>query len=88
MDDPALQLMDRGGQADHFRNFIDAVREGVRLNAPVEVGHLSTTLCHLTNLGIEVQRPLRWDGKTESIIDDAQANRLRGRPMRNPWKLA
>ncbi|MCH7227771.1 Gfo/Idh/MocA family protein [Haloferula sp. A504] len=87
-DDPELQLLDRGGQAEHFRSLIDAIRDGSRLTAPVETGHLSTTLCHLTQIGIDVQRPLRWDGKTESIIDDAQANRLRGRPMRNPWKLA
>lgn len=87
-DDPELQLLDRGGQADHFRSLVDAIRDGTRLTAPVGPGHLSTALCHLTNIGIEVQRPLRWDGKKEIIIDDPQANRLLGRPMRNPWKLA
>jgi len=54
----------------------------------VDVGHLSTTLCHLTNIGIEVQRPLAWDAKSEMIVNDPQANRLLGRPMRKPWKLA
>lgn len=86
-DDPALQLMDRGGQADHFGNFINAIRDGVRQNAPMEVGHLSTTLCHLTNIGIEAQRPLHWSAANEAFVKDAQANRLLGRPMRAPWKL-
>ena len=54
----------------------------------MDVGHLSTILCHLTNIGIEVQRPMKWDAKSETIIDDPQANRLLGRPMRAPWKLA
>lgn len=87
-DDPELQHVDRGGQAEHFRNLVDAIRDGTRLTGPVDVGHLSTALCHLTNVGIEVQRPLRWDGKEEKVIDDPQANRLLGRPMRKPWGLA
>jgi hypothetical protein len=87
-DDPALQLMEKGGQADHFINFIDAIRYGTRQNGPMEVGRLSTTLCHLTSIGIETQRPLVWDAKSETIVNDPQANRLLGRPMRAPWKLA
>lgn len=84
--DPRLQLLDRGG--DHFANFVDAIRNGARLNAPMEVGHLSTTLCHLTQIGIETQRPLRWDGNKERFVNDPTADRMLGRPMRAPWKLA
>ena len=87
-DNPALQLMDRGGQFDHFKNFVDAIRDGGRLNAPMEIGHQSTTLCHLTSIGIETQRPLTWDGAVERFVNDPQADRLLGRPMRAPWKLA
>ena len=86
-DDPTLQLMDRGGQADHFHNFINAIRNGERQNGPMDVGHLSTTLCHLTNIAVETQRPLQWDAKTETFVNDPQADRLLGRPMRAPWKL-
>jgi predicted dehydrogenase len=87
LDDPALQLMDRGGQREHFVNFIDAIRYGVRQNGPMEVGHLSTSLCHLAGISIETQRSLVWDAKTETIVNDPQANRLLGRSMRAPWKL-
>jgi len=87
-DNPALQLMDRGGQMDHFKNFVDAIRYGERLNAPMEIGQLSTTLCHLTSIGIETQRPLQWDGGAERFVNDPQADRLLGRPMRAPWTLA
>jgi len=86
-DDPELRLMDRGGHSDHFRNFIEAIRSGVPLNAPPEVGHLSTALCHLTSIAIETQRPLRWDAGSESFPGDPLANRLLGRPMRKPWNL-
>ena len=86
--DPELQLMDEGGQAAHFRNFIDAIREGRRQNGAMDPGHLSTTLCHLTGIGIELQRPLSWDGRRERFAGDPVADRLLGRPMRPPWTLS
>lgn len=87
-DNPALQLMDRGGQMDHFKSLIDAIRYGTPVNAPMEIGQLSTALCHLTSIGIETQRPLRWDGTVERFVGDPQADRLLGRSMRAPWTLA
>ena len=87
-DNPALQLMDRGGQMDHFKSLIDAIRYGTPVNAPMEIGQLSTTLCHLTSIGIETQRPLNWNSSAERFVDDPQADRLLGRSMRAPWTLA
>ena len=87
-DNPALQLMDRGGQMDHFKSLVDAIRYGTPVNAPMEIGQLSTTLCHLTSIGIETQRPLNWNSLTERFVDDPQADRLLGRSMRAPWSLA
>jgi len=45
----------RGG-GDHFVNFIEAVRTGRRdhLNAEVEVGHISTAVCHTGNISYRV----------------------------------
>jgi myo-inositol 2-dehydrogenase/D-chiro-inositol 1-dehydrogenase len=87
-DNPALQLMDRGGQMDHFKSLVDAIRYGTPVNAPMEIGQLSTTLCHLTSIGIETQRPLNWNSSAERFVDDPQADRLLGRSMRAPWTLA
>ena len=38
-----------GGDVEHFQNFIDAIRDGAKLNAEIEEGHKSTLLCHLGN---------------------------------------
>lgn len=86
-DDPEFAQIRAGGEAMHYLNFVDAIRYGTRQNAPMEIGRLSTNLCHLTQIAIEAQRPLRWDNSKESFINDSQANRLLGRPMRSPWKL-
>ncbi len=77
-----------GARGDHFYNFIAAIRYGEKLMAPKEIGHLTTKLCHLTNIGIEVQRPLQWDDKQERFVNDDQANMLLGRPMRAPWRVS
>ena len=72
---------------DHFRDFADAIREGREPCAPVGIGHLSTTLCHLTTIGVTLQRPLRWDASRERFVSDPLADRLLSRPMREPWSL-
>jgi predicted dehydrogenase len=50
----AIRTFSGGG--DHFVNFIDAVRSGDRgrLRAEVEVGHLSTAVCHTGNIAYRV----------------------------------
>jgi hypothetical protein len=42
---------------------------------------------HMGNIAMEVRRKLRWDPEKEEFADDPQANRLRGRPLREPWTL-
>ncbi|HEX5790010.1 MAG TPA: hypothetical protein VFY13_02605, partial [Luteolibacter sp.] len=71
----------------HYQDFLHAIREGRQPAAPIEVAHLSTTLCHLANIAIVLGRPLRWDGKRERFIDDPVADRMLASPMRAPWNL-
>lgn len=58
-DDHGKQIRTFSGGGDHFANFIDAVRKGDRnlLNADVEVGHVSTAVCHTGNISYRVGRP-------------------------------
>jgi predicted dehydrogenase len=48
----------RGG-GNHFRNFLDAVSSGRRedLNAEIEVGHVSSALCHMANISHRLGQP-------------------------------
>jgi predicted dehydrogenase len=72
---------------DHFENFLDAIRDGAPLAAPAEIGHRTTTTCHLCNIAIALKRPLRWDPAHEQFVDDPDADSLLARPMRAPWQL-
>jgi predicted dehydrogenase len=63
---------------DHFANFINCVRtrKAADLRAPIEEGHISCALVHLANASYRLGRTLRFDGETERVIDDDEANRL------------
>lgn len=71
----------------HMQIWLDAVRDGKSdgVNVTAEIGHRSATVCHLANLAMLLERPLRWDPKAEDFIDDAQASRLTDRVPREPW---
>ena len=55
--------------------------------ADVEIGHRSATVCHLGNISIWLNRPLRWNPTAEEFEGDPEANRWLDRPLRAPWRL-
>ncbi len=71
----------------HLQNFLDCIRTGRRPNADIEEGHKSTRMCHLGNIALRLGRTLRFDPKTETVRDDAEANRMLGRAYRKPFVL-
>jgi len=74
-------------EANHYRNFIDAVRAGdpSRVNAPIIEGHLSSSLCHLGLISARLRRSLDFDPATETFVNDSEANALLTRKYREPF---
>jgi len=72
---------------DHHRNLIDCIKTRGRTAAPVEVGHRSTSVCHLGNVAMTLKRKLNWDPSAERFVGDDEANRMLSRSMRSPWHL-
>ncbi|MDY0167835.1 MAG: Gfo/Idh/MocA family oxidoreductase, partial [Thermoguttaceae bacterium] len=73
----------------HMGNWLHAIRtrRPDALRVPVEASHRSATVCHLANIAMELERPLQWDPVAEAFPGDDEANRLRSRPMREPWRV-
>jgi predicted dehydrogenase len=73
----------------HYQNFIDAIRanDPKMLNCDIVEGHLSSALPHLANISYRVGRALTFDGKTETIVGDAEANKLLTREYRKPYVI-
>jgi hypothetical protein len=72
---------------NHGGNFVGAVKGRNQPAAPIDVAVRTDTLCNLQLIAATLRRRLRWDPKKEQFLDDAEANTLLDRPMREPWKL-
>jgi predicted dehydrogenase len=71
----------------HLQNWLDAMRSGGKLNAPIETGHRSASVCHLANIARRIGKSLRWAPESERFIDDAEANDQLQRPRRRGFEL-
>ena len=76
-----------GRSRGHHLNFIEAVKTRGECTAPVEVGHRTASMCHLTNIALKLGRKLNWDPDKEQFINDAEANRMLIPAMRSPWQV-
>jgi len=70
---------------NHYRTFIDCVKSRETPNESVEIGHRVSSICHLGNMVMKLDRKIRFDPKTETIIGDDEANKMLERPHRGPW---
>ena len=69
----------------HFANFIAAIRNGEKLNAPIDVGNVAVTMLQLSNIAWEMNRELALDSKDGRIHNDPEALKLWGREYENGW---
>jgi predicted dehydrogenase len=70
---------------DHFANFIAAIRNGEKLNAPIAIGNVSVTMLQLSNIAWEVNRELQIDTSDGKILDDPLAMKSWGREYEPGW---
>jgi predicted dehydrogenase len=72
---------------NHHQNWLDCIRTRQTPVCDVEIGCRSTTVSHLGCIAHWTGRPLRWDPTKERFLSDNEANRLRSRAMRTPWRI-
>ncbi len=73
--------------AGEQRNFLDCIKTRKLCYAPAEIGHRTISIAHIGNISMMLKRKLEWDPERERFVDDAVANWLLSRPMREPWTL-
>ncbi len=83
--EPVLSEKPSGGS--HTRNFLDCMKSRARPNADVELGRLSTTICHLGNTCTRLRRDVRFNPATEDFGADQEANALLTKTYRAPYTL-
>jgi len=75
--------------ADHFSNFLDAIRSGKSedLSCDITEGFYSTALPHLANISYRLGRLLKFMGDTERFANDPEADKLLTRIYRKPYVI-
>ncbi len=72
---------------NHTENWLECIKSREKPVADVEIGHRSTTLCHLCNIARWVGRKLQWDPEKEIFPGDDEANSHLDRPRRKGYEL-
>ena len=68
---------------EHATDFMEAVRQGTRPSADIEIGHRSAALAHLSNIiARSGEGCLAFDPASERFVDNDAANALVTRPYR------
>jgi hypothetical protein len=68
-------------------NFLECMRTRKEPYHPAEDMHRSATIAHMGHIAMKLRRKLQWDPGKEEFINDAEANSMRTRIERDPWKL-
>lgn len=72
---------------NHYKDFLDVMRKRSKPICDVEVGHRTASVCNIGNIAYQLKRSLHWNPKKETFRNDAEANALLGRPMKNEWAI-
>lgn len=71
----------------HAKDFLDCVRSRSQPRANAEATANTHITCHGAYIACQLGRKVRWDPASRSFINDEEANRLRSRAYREPWRV-
>jgi predicted dehydrogenase len=75
-----------GRPMHHLRDFLNGVRTRRPCVANEVVTHRTMSTNHAANACMLLKRNMKWDPAKEEFLADADANRLRSRALRAPWR--
>jgi predicted dehydrogenase len=70
---------------NHYQDWVQAIRKRSKPISDVETGHRTASMCNIANIAYELQRPLKFNPKTEKFVGDPYADMLLSRPYRGKW---
>jgi len=72
---------------DHHENWLECIRTRRRPVCDVEIGHRAASVGHVGDVAWWTGRSLTWDPAKEEFAGSEEANRLRSRVLRPPWRI-
>jgi predicted dehydrogenase len=80
--DPAGLTAQFPHSLSHHRNWLECVKSRQTPLSPAPIAHRANTACILSWIAMKLGRPLQWDAKRETFVDDAEANSMLSREER------
>ena len=74
------------GLDEHVQNFLECIREGGELNAPVEVGAKTAIVSEMGNIAYRTGQRIHWDAASGKFKEEA-ADKLTRLNYSDNWKL-
>jgi predicted dehydrogenase len=84
------EMVKHGGSVTdkpHTTNFADCIAGDAKPAASIEDGHKTAIMCHLANITTSFNRHVKFDPRTQTIVDDPQASAMEGREYRSQWQM-
>lgn len=69
----------------HLRNFVDCVKTRDETACGIEMGNVSSALCHLGNIAYRLGRSISVNPVSGSVTDDTAVRQFAAREYRAPW---
>ncbi|MEZ5402163.1 MAG: Gfo/Idh/MocA family oxidoreductase [Bryobacteraceae bacterium] len=71
----------------HVRDFVNCVKSRRQPQANALAAAQTHITCHAAYIAFQLGRKMRFDPATDSFVNDDEANRMRTRAMREPWRI-
>lgn len=71
----------------HVRDFLDCVKSRKPPRANALAAAQTHIACHAAYIAFQLGRKVRFDPAADTFLGDEQANRMRSRAMREPWRI-
>jgi predicted dehydrogenase len=77
----------REATANHVRDFVNCVKSRKHARSNALAASQTHIACHAAYIAFQLGRKLTFDPATDAFVRDDEANRMRTRAMREPWRL-
>lgn len=71
----------------HWRDFVECIKTRSRPRSHAAAAANTHIGCHAAYIAYQLGRKLTWDPAKQEFLGDAEANRMRSREIRPPWRL-
>ena len=82
-----LEDIYRGKLVGHMQNFFESITANKKPASDVWTHVAAINTCHLGNIAIRLNREIKWDAKTQTIVGDAQADAMQKRDFRKGYEI-